>query len=116
MFLTQVFDLLAFDKPDAAVALGEVMPVLGHPRCGYQNPCGGGQLVLPDLVKVIALAQGCDNRQRLIHRQRARRDCPCSSDGAWVWSWNDPGKPKRSQSRVTKRWIKIRNEKGANQT
>ena len=40
--------------------------------------------LLPDVVKVIALAQGCDNRQRLIHRQRARRDCPCSSDGAWV--------------------------------
>ncbi len=40
--------------------------------------------LLPDVVKVIALAQGCDNRQRLIHRQRARRDCPCSSHGAWV--------------------------------
>ena len=42
--------------------------------------------LLPDVVKVIALAQGCDNRQGLIHRQRARRDCPCSSYGAWVWS------------------------------
>ena len=40
--------------------------------------------LLPDVVKVIALAQGCDNRQRLIHRQRVRRDCPCSSHGAWV--------------------------------
>ena len=38
MFLAQVFDLLAFDEPDAAVALGEVVAVLGHPRCGYQDP------------------------------------------------------------------------------
>ncbi len=37
MFLAQVFDLLAFDKADPAVALGEVMPVLGYPRCGYQK-------------------------------------------------------------------------------
>jgi hypothetical protein len=37
MFLAQVFDLLAFDEPDAAVALGEVMAVLGDPRCGYQD-------------------------------------------------------------------------------
>src|ERR1700749_3594337 len=44
--------------------------------------------LLPDVVKVIALAQGCDNRQGLIHRQRVRRDCPCSSHGAWVWSRN----------------------------
>ena len=44
--------------------------------------------VLPDVVKVIALAQGCDNRQGLIHRQRARRDCPCSSHGAWVWRFD----------------------------
>jgi hypothetical protein len=44
--------------------------------------------LLPDVVKVIALAQGCDNRQGLIHRQRARRDCPCSSHGAWVWRFD----------------------------
>src|SRR6185312_15560348 len=37
--------------------------------------------LLPDVVKVIALAQGGDNRQGLIHRQRLRRDCPCSSHG-----------------------------------
>ena len=41
MFLAQVFDLLAFDEPDTAVALGEVMAVLGHPRCGYQDSCRG---------------------------------------------------------------------------
>ena len=40
--------------------------------------------LLPDVIKVIALAQSCDNRQGLIHRQRLRRDCPCSSHGAWV--------------------------------
>ena len=40
--------------------------------------------LLPDVVKVIALAQRRDNRQRLIHRQRLRRDWPCSSHGAWV--------------------------------
>jgi hypothetical protein len=40
--------------------------------------------LFPDVVKVIALAQGRDNRQGLIHRQRLRRDCPCSSHGAWV--------------------------------
>jgi hypothetical protein len=39
--------------------------------------------LLPDVVKVIALAQRRENRQRLIHRQRLRRDCPCSSHGAW---------------------------------
>jgi hypothetical protein len=40
--------------------------------------------LFPDVVKVISLAQGRDNRQGLIHRQRLRRDCPCSSHGAWV--------------------------------
>ena len=30
--------------------------------------------VLPDVVKVVALAQGRDNRQRLTHRPRARRN------------------------------------------
>jgi enoyl-CoA hydratase/carnithine racemase len=46
--------------------------------------------LFPDVVKVIALAQHRDNRQGLIHRQRARRDCPCSSHGAWVWRSNRP--------------------------
>jgi hypothetical protein len=41
VFLAQVFDLLAFDEPDAAVALGEVVAVLGHSRCGYQDPRRG---------------------------------------------------------------------------
>jgi hypothetical protein len=30
--------------------------------------------VLPDVVKVVALAQCCDNRQGLTHRPRARRN------------------------------------------
>jgi hypothetical protein len=43
--------------------------------------------LLPDVIQVIALAQGRDNRHRLIPRQPTR-NCPCSSDGAWVWSSN----------------------------
>ena len=66
--------------------------------------------LLPDVLQVIALAQGRDNRHRLIHRQPRRRNFPCSSDGAWVWRSNDHG------SRVAKRPIKIRNEKGAKRT
>jgi hypothetical protein len=30
--------------------------------------------VFPDVVKVVALAQGRDNRQRLSHRPQARRN------------------------------------------
>ena len=32
--------------------------------------------VLPDVVQVVALAQGRDNRQRLIPRRPERRNCP----------------------------------------
>jgi hypothetical protein len=40
--------------------------------------------LLPDVVQVVPLAQGRDNRHRLIPRQPGRRNFPCSSDGAWV--------------------------------
>ena len=39
--------------------------------------------VLPDVVKVVPLAQRRDDRHRLIPRQPVR-DFPCSSHGAWV--------------------------------
>jgi hypothetical protein len=58
----------------------------------------------PDVVKVIALAQRCDNRQRI------RRDCPCSSDGAWGC---DAG-PGIILQRGAKQPIKIRNDKVLN--
>jgi hypothetical protein len=41
--------------------------------------------LLPDVVEVIALAQGRHHRHRLIPRQ-AERSSPRSSCGAWVWS------------------------------
>ena len=55
----------------------------------------------PDVVKVIALAQRCDNRQRI------RRDCPCSSDGAWGCDAGpgiilQRGQSSRSRSETTK--------------
>jgi hypothetical protein len=40
--------------------------------------------LFPDVLQVVALAQGGDNRHRLIHRQPEQRNCPRSSDGAWV--------------------------------
>jgi len=40
--------------------------------------------LLPDVLKVIALAQRRDDRHRLIHRQPKWQNCPCSSRDAWV--------------------------------
>jgi hypothetical protein len=37
MFLAQVLDLLAFDEPNAAVTLGEVVAVLCHPVEGKET-------------------------------------------------------------------------------
>ncbi len=60
---------------------------------------------IPNVLEVIALAQRRDNCQWLIHRQRARRDRPCSSHGAWVWS------PKRS--REAERRSRLKGDKTA---
>jgi hypothetical protein len=66
-------------------ATGWFSPALGGPDVVAGRVLRGTAVdLLPDVVKVIALAQRCDNRQLLIHRQRLRRDCPCSSHGAWV--------------------------------
>jgi hypothetical protein len=42
--------------------------------------------LLPDVIQVIALAQGRHNCHLAITGRRARRNRPRSSGGAWVWS------------------------------
>ncbi len=41
--------------------------------------------LLPDVVKVVALAQRRDDRHRLIPPRPKWQGCPCSSHDAWVW-------------------------------
>ena len=41
--------------------------------------------LLPDVVKVVALAQRRDDGHRLIPPRPKRQGCPCSSHDAWVW-------------------------------
>ena len=67
--------------------------------------------LLPDVVKVVALAQRRDDRHRLIPPRPKWQGCPCSSHDAWVWSSGTD-----HASRVAKRPIKIRNEKRTKRT
>jgi len=73
--------------------------------------------LLPDVVKVVALGQRCDDRHRLTPPPAAAELTMIIKMMHRCEARNDHGKPKNGHgSRVTKQPIKIRNEKRTNWT